>query len=92
MSGETTLDTRLADLQRIVEVGFAQVDGKLAVFSERDRTAGIAEKAHSDAIKDLTDRLTAQDKRISRAAGIAIGVSGALSSASGLILWSLSHH
>jgi len=92
MTGETPIDTRMADLQRAVEVGFANVKGELAVFTERDRATSVLEEQHRSAIDRLNIRVDGLDRKVARAVGVAIGVSGALSSVSGLVVWALSHH
>jgi hypothetical protein len=92
MSTETPIDTRLADLQRVTEVGFAKVDGKLAVFEARDAASAVLEEQHRTELARLNGRVDTLDRKVARAVGIAIGVSGTLSGASGLIVWALSHH
>lgn len=89
---DSPLEARLADLQRTVEVGFATVKGEMAVFSERDRTSAQSERDQRAMIDRLTERVDGLDRKVAKAAGIAIGVSGILSAAEGLILWALSHH
>lgn len=92
MSAEMPLEARLADLQRVTEVGFAKVDGKLAVFETRDQASSMLEEQHRAAIDRLNTRVDNLESKLARAAGIAIGVSGALSLTSSLIIWLLSHH
>jgi hypothetical protein len=92
MNADIPLDTRLADLQRVTEVGFAKVDGKLALFEARDVASAALEEQHRTAIDRLNSRVDNLDRKVARAAGLAIGVSGALSATSGLIIWALSHH
>lgn len=99
MTGESPLDTRLADLQRVTEVGFAKVDtefakvgGRLAVFEERDTAAGALEKERHAALERLNGRVDVLDGKVARAVGIAIGVSSTLSGVGILIGWALNHH
>lgn len=92
MTGEIPIDARLADLQRSVEVGFATMKGEMALFSERDRVAEALHGQQAEDNRTLKQRVDALDRKVARAAGLAIGVSGALSATSGLIIWMLSHH
>jgi hypothetical protein len=91
MSGES-VDTQLSELRRITEVGLAKVDGRLDVLTERDRSAGQMSEQLGRDLSALTNRVDNLDRRVAKFAGLAIGVSGALSAASGLIVWALSHH
>jgi hypothetical protein len=92
VSAESPLEARLADLQRTVEVGFATVKGEMMVFSERDRTSAQAERDQRDAMSRLTGRVDGLDRKVAKAVGVAIGVSGVLSAAEGFIVWALTAH
>lgn len=88
MSLEPTLDTRMADLQRTVEVGFATMDGKMALFAERDR---MAEALHSQQATEA-ERLRTRVDDLGRKIAWAYGAAAGFSAASGFIAWALSHH
>lgn len=92
MTAEQTLELRLADLQRVAEVGFAKVDGRLAVFETRDQASTVLEEQHRKEIERLNIRMDNLENKIARAVGIAIGASTMLSIATGFIIWALSHH
>ena len=86
------MDARLADLQRVTEVGFAKVDGKLAVFETRDLAQAALEEQHRLAIERLAGRVDSLDRKVARAVGIAIGVSGTLSALGWLVSWLTVRH
>lgn len=105
---ETTATTemRLAELQRSVDVGNATIGGQLALLVQRGDQSDRAmaevrasvEKANVrvDKLDERADgqdkRMGDQDSRIARAFGIAVGASVVLPTASGFVLWALSHH
>lgn len=82
----------MADLQRTVEVGFATVKGEMAVFSERDRTSAQSEERQRLSLERLAARVDGLDQKVAKAVGVAIGVSGVLSLAEGLVVWALTRH
>lgn len=92
MSDPSPLDARLADLQRVTEVGFAKVDGKLAVFETRDAAQAALEEQHRLAIERLAGRVDSLDRKVARAVGVAIGISGCLSAVGLLISWLAVRH
>ena len=87
MSGEIPIDTRLADLQRTVEVGFATMKGEMALFAERDRVAEALHSQQAEDTKSLKARVDGQDRKIAWAYGAGAG----FSAAAGFIAWALSH-
>lgn len=91
MAGEMPIEARLADLQRVTEVGFAKVDGKLALFEQRDAASAVLEEQHRIEIGRLNERVDKLENKLARAVGIAMGGSTALSAATGFIIWALSH-
>lgn len=91
MTGEQPLEARLADLQRVTEVGFARVDGKLAVFETRDQSSALLEEQHRQEMQRLSTRVENLENKIARAVGISIGASMMLSITTGFIIWVLSH-
>lgn len=91
MTSEQPLEARLADLQRVTEVGFARVDGKLAVFETRDQSSALLEEQHRQEMQRLSTRVENLENKIARAVGISIGASTMLSITTGFIIWVLSH-
>lgn len=84
------VDAQLHELRRITEVGLAKVDGRLEVLTERDRTAATAQEQQARQLSMLEGRVDALDRRLARSAGIAIGASGVLSTATSLVVWAVS--
>jgi hypothetical protein len=87
VTGEQTVETRLADLQKTVEVGFATMNGEMKLFAERDRVAAELHTKQAADFERLREQVSKQDRKIAWAYGAAAG----LSSASGLIVWALTH-
>lgn len=88
MTGEQSMETRVADLQRAVEVGFATMKGDMAVFAERDRMAESLHTQQNAESEKLRDRVDGLGRKIAWAYGAAAG----FSAASGFIAWALSRH
>lgn len=91
MSGES-IELRLAELKSAVDVGNANTAGQLALVVQRlnqQDEMRTAQRAELDGIHASIGRI---DRKVAKAAGIAIGAAGVISAAEGLVVWALSHH